>query len=66
MNFFVISFESMNLLSFMLGMTWAFFNQGLFGQKIGKWVFLYWFGMALYYYLAYHGRLGFLEKFSIP
>lgn len=33
----------------MLGMTWAFFNQGLFGKRIGKWVFIY-FGLLAAWY----------------
>lgn len=38
----------------MLGMSWAFFNQGFFGKRIGVWIFFYfaglamWFGLQLY------------------
>jgi hypothetical protein len=48
-NFFEITFSGLNLFSFMLGMTWAFFNQGLFGKRIGKWVFIY-FGLLAAWY----------------
>jgi hypothetical protein len=43
----------------MLGVTWAFFNQGLFGKHIGKWIFIYFGGLAAWYatllYLAQNG-----------
>jgi len=38
----------------MLGMTFAFFNQGLFGKHIGKYLFMYYGGLALYYYMMYN------------
>jgi len=47
--FFDISVYHLNLLSFMLGVTWAFFNQGLFGKKIGLYIFLYFGGLAAWY-----------------
>jgi hypothetical protein len=50
-----ISFVSLNLLSFMLGMTFAFFNQGFFGKNIGKYIILYWGGLALFYYMVSQG-----------
>ena len=53
-HIFDISFYQLNLFSFMLGMTFAFFNQGLFGRNIGKWVFLYYAGLAGWYFLLYY------------
>jgi len=38
----------------MLGMTYAFFNQGLFGRNIGKYVFVYFAGLALWYWALYY------------
>jgi len=49
-----ISLEHLNLFSFMLGATWAFFNQGLFGKRIGKIIFLYFGGLALYYWALWY------------
>lgn len=48
----------MNLFSFMLGMTYAFFNQGLFGKHIGKYIFLYFAGLAAYYATMYYFASG--------
>jgi hypothetical protein len=53
-HFFDIHYEYLNLFSFMLGVTWAFFNQGLFGKNIGKYIFLYFGGLAAYYGLMYN------------
>lgn len=53
-NFFTISFYALNLLSFMLGMTFSFFQQGLFGKKIGKYVIGYWIILALVYFVLYY------------
>ena len=53
-HIFDISFYQLNLFSFMLGMTFAFFNQGLFGRNIGKWVFLYYGSLAGWYFLLYY------------
>jgi len=53
-QFFNISFYSLNLFSFMLGVTWAFFNQGIFGKQIGKYIFVYFGGLALYYATMYY------------
>jgi len=50
-HFFDISLWSLNLLSFMLGMTFAFFNQGFFGKNIGKYIIGYWMGLAAFYFL---------------
>lgn len=50
MNFFEISLANLNLFSFMLGMTFAFFRQGLFGQRIGLYVFLYFAGLAAWFW----------------
>jgi hypothetical protein len=38
----------------MLGMTFAFFKQGLFGKRIGKWLFAYFGLLALWYAWLYH------------
>ena len=54
-HFFDISIYHINLFSFMLGATWAFFNQGLFGKRIGLYVFLYFAGLAGWYFLLYYG-----------
>ena len=40
-RFFDIGLSTMNLFSFMMGMVFAFFKQGLFGQKIGKYIIVY-------------------------
>ena len=56
-HFFDISVYSLNLLSFMLGITWAFFNQGLFGKKIGKWIFIYFALLAATYAFLYYSNL---------
>ena len=53
-HFFDIHFYSFNLFSFMLGVTWAFFNQGLFGKQIGYWIFLYFAGLAGWYAMLYY------------
>ena len=50
-NLFDISLYALNLFSFMLGMTFAFFKQGLFGKKIGKYVIFYWSGLAIYFFI---------------
>lgn len=50
-NVFTISFYALNLLSFMLGMTFSFFQQGLFGKKIGKYVIGYWIAMCVTYFV---------------
>jgi hypothetical protein len=56
-HFFDISFAALNLLSFMLGMLFAFFKQGLFGKRIGKYIFTYFGMVAVYYYLLYQGTI---------
>jgi hypothetical protein len=38
----------------MMGVTWAFFNQGLFGKRIGYYVFLYFASLAAWYALQYY------------
>jgi uncharacterized RDD family membrane protein YckC len=53
-KFFDISIVSLNLFSFMLGATWAFFNQGIFGRKIAGPIFLYFGGLAAYYAFLYY------------
>ena len=58
-HLFDIHFYHLNLFSFMLGVSWAFFNQGLFGKRIGKWIFIYFGGLAAWYatllYIAVNG-----------
>jgi len=53
-TFFDISFMTLNLFSFVLGMIFSFFNQGLFGKSIGKYIILYLFAVASYYGVMYH------------
>ena len=53
-HFFDISLFSLNLFSFMLGMVWAFFNQGLFGKRIALPIFLYFAGLAAWYGLQFY------------
>lgn len=53
-HFFDISFQSLNLFSYMLGMTAAFFKQGLFGKTIGKEVIAYFGILALWYALHFY------------
>ena len=53
-HFFNIHYYSFNLFSFMLGVTWAFFNQGIFGKKIGYYIFAYFGGLAAWYAILYH------------
>ena len=48
-NLFDISPQAFNLLSFMLGMTFAFFKQGLFGKRIGIWIITYFICLACWY-----------------
>jgi len=51
LSIFEISFARLNLFSFMLGMTFAFFNQGLFGKNIGKYIIVYFASIAFWYYV---------------
>lgn len=53
-HFFSINLVSLNLFSFMLGVTWAFFQQGLFGKRLGLPIFLYYGGLAAWYALQYY------------
>jgi hypothetical protein len=53
-NFFAIDLTSMNLFSFMMGMMFAFFNQGLFGKRIGKYRFIYFLGLVAVYASKYY------------
>ena len=48
-QFFEIGLPSVNLFSFMMGMVFAFFKQGLFGQKIGKYIIVYFACLAGWY-----------------
>ena len=54
LNIFSISLASLNLFSFMLGATWAFFQQGLFGKRLGLYIFAYYASMAAWYALHYY------------
>ena len=54
MSVFEISFASLNLFSFMLGMIFAFFNQGLFGKRIGKYMIFYLLALAMFYAASYY------------
>jgi len=54
-HFFDISVYHLNLFSFILGMLYSFFNQGVFGRKIGKWIILYFAGLAIWYAMLYKG-----------
>lgn len=54
LNIFSISLASLNLFSFMLGATWAFFQQGLFGKRLGLYIFAYYAGLAAWYALHYY------------
>lgn len=40
-RFFDIGLSTMNLFSVMMGMVFAFFQQSLFGQRIGKYIIVY-------------------------
>ena len=40
----------------MMGMTFAFFNQGLFGKRMGKYIIVYLVGLALVYGLMYYNE----------
>lgn len=51
---FDISIFSFNLFSFMLGVTWAFFKQSVFGKHIGGAIFLYFGALAALYALKYY------------
>lgn len=51
-HIFDISVYQLNLFSFMLGMTYSFFNQSFYGKNIGKWVILYFAGLSLWYALT--------------
>ena len=53
-HLFNVTFFDLNLFSFMLGMSFAFFNQGFFGKNIGKYVFIYFAGLAAWYALKYY------------
>ena len=53
-HFFNIDLISLNLFSYMLGVTWAFFNQGLFGKRIGIYIITYFGGLAAWYALQYY------------
>lgn len=56
-RFFEINLVSLNLFSFMLGVSWAFFNQTLFGKKLGLYIFLYYGSLAAWYGVSYHALL---------
>jgi hypothetical protein len=48
-QFFEIGLPSVNLFSIMLGMVFAFFQQGLFGKNIGKYIIIYFACLAGWY-----------------
>lgn len=55
-TFFAIGFSHINLMSIMIGMTFAFFNQGLFGKRIGKYIVVYLVGLAGFYGISYYAE----------
>lgn len=63
-HFFDIGFSTLNLFSFMLGATWAFFNQGLFGKRIGIWVIGYFAALALFYGVGFYAQSESNKKFE--
>lgn len=63
-QFFEIGFKSLNLFSMILGMIFAFFNQGLFGKNIGKWIIFYFAGLALWYGVHYYVEKDLKMKYS--
>lgn len=62
-KFFDIGIFSLNLFSFMLGVTWAFFQQSVFGKSIGKSIFLYFGALALWYGSLYYYEV---NKTQVP
>ena len=51
---FEISLVALNLFSFMLGMVYAFFNQGMFGKNIARPIFIYFSCLVAYYAYLYY------------
>lgn len=56
-HFFDINLASLNLFSFMLGVSWAFFNQTLFGKRLGLYIFIYFGSLAAWYGVSYNTLL---------
>lgn len=56
-HFFDIGFKNLNLFSFALGATWAFFNQGLFGKRIGSVILIYFASLALWYGVQFYSQV---------
>jgi len=61
-HFFDISAYHFNLFSFVMGATWAFFNQSYFGKRVGAWIFLYFAGLAVYYWAQYQHLYNAINK----
>lgn len=53
LNIFIISIQSLNLFSFMLGMTFAAF-QSWYGRTAFKYIIFYFASLALYYWVLYY------------
>jgi uncharacterized membrane protein YqjE len=64
MSIFEISFASLNLFSFMLGMIFAFFNQGFFGVRIGKYIIFYLLALAMFYATSYYVEKEMTKKYE--
>lgn len=62
--FFDIGLRTLNLFSFMLGATWAFFNQGLFGKRIGTAIFIYFAGLAFVYGVQFYAQVEVNKKLN--
>jgi hypothetical protein len=52
----------MNLFSFMMGALWAFFNQSYFGKRMAGPLFLYFGGLAVYYWAQYQHLYNAINK----
>ena len=65
-HLFDINIVSLNLFSFVLGMVWAFFNQGFFGRRIALPIFLYFAGLAAWYGLQYNAVTHSTKKVKEP
>ena len=56
-HFFDIGFKTLNIFSFMLGMVFAFFRQGLFGKRIGSVILIYFASLALWYGVQFYSQV---------
>jgi len=61
-HIFDISIYQMNLFSFMMGALWAFFNQSYFGKRMAGPLFLYFGGLAVYYWAQYQHLYNAINK----